>query len=181
MGAKTYRSRSMGLLLYPEDPTHVEALERVKAYPYGLIKHDMDKDEKGEILKPHWHVVLRLKNAVWNTALAKDLGISPQYIQQIRSEEAALEYLIHANEPEKYQYQISDVTGPLQRKLVDYLAKDDVPEGEKVLDMIKVLQEFPTMSIKEFAIYCAASGYWDVFRRSAIVFIKIIEEGRGRK
>jgi len=176
---KPYRSRKMGLLLYPEDASHVEALERLKAYPYALIKHDRDKGEDGVLLKAHWHVVLALKNAVWNTALAKELGISPQYIQQIRSEEAALEYLIHANEPDKYQYTISDVLGPLQKRLVDYLAKDDTPEANKVEDMLEAIRLSPAITVMEFATFCAVSGYWDVFRRAGGIFIAIINERNG--
>ena len=113
--AENFRSRKLGLLLYPDDESHVKALEKIRAYDYGLICHNRDVNkEDGEILKPHYHVVLSLKNAQWATAIAKELGITPNYIQQIRNEEAALAYLIHYNEDEeKQKYDVNEVHGPL--------------------------------------------------------------------
>jgi hypothetical protein len=164
-------------LLYPEDSTHVEALEKIKAYEYALILHDKDLDKDGNVKKPHYHVVLSLKNAQWCTAIAKELGITPNYIQQIRNEESALEYLIHFNDDSKHQYTVDDVKGSMQRKLVQYINKSDVSEGDKVGLMIEYIQSFGTkISITNFSKYCSQNGYWDVFRRSGTIFIKIIEE-----
>jgi len=174
---KKYRSRKHGLLLYPENDSHVLALEELKKYDYAMILHDRDCDEDGVVLKPHWHVVLSLKNAQWNSALAESLGITPNFIQQIRSEEASLEYLIHHNEPAKYQYAIDDVKGSLKRKLIDYIAKDEKSESEKVCELIQYISEYNgKLSTSQLARHCAQIGYWDVFRRSATIFLKILYE-----
>jgi len=175
--AENFRSRKLGLLLYPEDESHVQAIEKIKAYEYGLILHDRDTDENGEIIKPHYHVVLSLKNAQWATAIAKELGITPNYIQQIRNEESALEYLIHYNDNDKYKYEIDAVQGSLKRRLIEYINKSDTPESDKVAIMIQYVEENAnTLSVTKFSKFCAASGYWDVFRRSGAIFIKILEE-----
>ncbi len=174
---KAFRSRNMGLLLYPEDPSHEKAIELIKVYDYAMILHDKDIDEDGVIKKAHHHVVLRAKNAIWQTALAKELGITPNYIQQIRNEEAALEYLIHFNEEDKHQYDIECVKGPLKRKLIEYVNKDGKSEGEKVQELIDYIEsQKKVITITEFASYCAKSGYWDVFRRSAGIYTNIIRE-----
>lgn len=174
---ENFRSRKMGLLLYPDDVTHIKAIELIKSYQYAIILHDSDTDSNGEILKLHYHVVLHLKNAQWCTAIAKELGIKENYIQQIRNEEAALEYLIHYNDDDKYKYSVENVKGPLQKKLIEYINKSDVSESEKVVIMIEnIEQQQKYMTITEFAKYCASAGYWDVFRRSGTIFCKIIEE-----
>ena len=176
--AENFRSRKLGLLLYPEDESHVQALEKIKAYEYALILHDKDTDEDGVLKKPHYHVVLSLKNAQWATAIAKELGITPNYIQQIRNEEAALAYLIHYNEDEeKQKYDVDEVQGPLKRRLIDYINKSDTSESEKVSVMIRYVEENPNiMNVTKFSKYCAENGYWDVFRRAGSIFIKILEE-----
>lgn len=104
-----FRDRKFCLLLYPEDETHVKALEHIKRnYNYALICHNRDTDENGEIKKAHYHVVIRVdgQNAIWNTSLAKDLEITPNYIQRCRNLDRALMYLTHYNEADKMQYEI---------------------------------------------------------------------------
>lgn len=61
MSKVKYRSRNHMLLLYPEDPTHVMAMDIIKeSYEYLAIKHDKDiidaddieDDADAEIGKP---------------------------------------------------------------------------------------------------------------------------------
>jgi len=65
-----FRDRKFVAVLYPEDPTHAEAIEKLKqgGYNFAAILHDKDVyedgDHQGELKKPHWHIVLRFKNAV---------------------------------------------------------------------------------------------------------------------
>lgn len=172
---KPFRSRKMGLLLYPDNESHAAALQTLKMYPYALITHDKDVAEDGQLLKPHVHVVLVLKNAQWNTAIAKELEIEPRYIQQIRSEEAALEYLIHLNESTKHQYSVDEVQGPLKRKLVEYIAKQDCSESERAQEILKFIKTAKP-SITELSVWAATEGYWDILRRASTLFIKIAEE-----
>ena len=82
-----FRDRKFCAVLYPEDETHVAAIEKLKSggYNFAAILHDKDVYEdgehKGETKKPHWHVVVRFKNAVWNTANAKRVGIQAQRVR----------------------------------------------------------------------------------------------------
>lgn len=175
-----YRSRKHALLLYPDDSTHVHALEKIKtSYGYLAILHDKDLTEKGEKKKSHYHVVVNYKNATWNSAVSKDFGISENYIQQVRNEEAILEYLIHANEEGKYQYQLEEVFGSknLKEKLVKLIENEQVSEGDKVIELIEFIENADKyISVTSFAKYCARAGRWDIFRRSGSIFIKMIDE-----
>lgn len=175
---ENYRSRTFGLLLYPDDPTHVKALEEVKSYEYAYINHDKDIDEEGKLKKAHWHVVLTSKNAIWAIALSKSLGIKPNYIQKIRNFDSSLEYLLHLNEgEEKALYNIEEVKGPLKKRLIMIMNKGDKLEGEKVIELLDHIQsQGSKIRITNFARDCAKMGYWDVFRRSAMIYMKVIEE-----
>lgn len=175
---KNYRSRTFGLLLYPDDPSHVLALEEVKTFEHAYINHNKDLDEQGKVKKEHWHVVLTVKNAIWANALSKQLGIRMNYIQQIRNFESSLEYLLHLNEEEeKHHYDIDEVKGPLKKRLIMLMNKGDKTEGEKVIELLDHIQsQGSQIRISQFARDCALLGYWDVFRRSATIYLKIIEE-----
>ena len=184
-----YRSRSHMLLLYPDDATHMKALETIeKSYDYVGIIHNKDvwtqEDEKknpehvaGELKKEHYHIILRFKQAVWSTALSKELGIEEYYIQNIKRFENALQYLIHYNDNDKTQYSVDDVFGPLKSRLVESIVKVEMSEGEKVSFLIEYINEYDgVLSVTDFAYYCAKNGFWAEFRRSGAIFCKIIEE-----
>lgn len=177
-GIEKFRDRTLALLLYPEDGSHRSAIEKIKSsYDYAMILHDRDCDENGEIKKPHWHVILRFKNQQWNTSISKDLGVELNYIQKVKNFDNALQYLIHYNDSDKYQYDISEVKGNLKNRLKEKINIANKSEGEKVMELIKFIESFDNyLSVKELACFCAENGYWAEFRRSATIFIKILDE-----
>lgn len=184
-----YRARVHMLLLYPDNESHVEVLSKItKSYDYAGITHNRDtwtaEDEKknpehkqGELKKEHIHIVLRTPNATWNTAICKELGLDEKFCEQVKNIDRALQYLIHYNEPDKTQYSVDEVYGGLRIKLNESIQKQEKSEGEKVVDLIEYIEKQDTViGIKQFASYCAKNGYWSEFRRSATIFVKIIEE-----
>lgn len=175
-----YRSKKHLLLLYPGCAEHVAALEKLKAtYEHVGILHDKDIDESRAIKKPHWHIILITKNATWNTALAKELGVTANYVERVRSEEAACQYLVHNNEETKHHYDTNEIFGsPSALKMFDKAIEiGEVSEGEKVLELIDIIESSDKpLTMSAFARYCAANNRWDIFRRSASIFIKMIEE-----
>lgn len=177
-----YRSRTHMLLLYPDNEQHCKAVEQIKqSYDYAMILHDRDYftegENSGELKKAHWHIVLRFNQAVWNSAICKELGIETKFIEDVKKFDNALQYLIHYNDSDKAQYKIDDVQGNLKSRLKESINKNEKSEGEKVTELIEYIErQENTITIKNFASYCAKNGYWAEFRRSASIFIKIIDE-----
>ena len=175
-----FRDRKFRLLLYPEDETHAKALEHIRRnYDYALICHNRDPDENGEIKKAHYHVVIRVdgQNAIWNTSLAKDLEITPNYIRKCSNLDRALMYLIHYNEPDKVQYKVTEVSGTLVKRLKQAIAKDDKTEQEKVAELIEVINNVNGKIRFTDVVNCAlAKGYYDVIRRASGAFMKLVDE-----
>lgn len=180
---KAYKSRRHCLLLYPEDGTHVKALEYIERhYRYAYIKHDKDViEETGELKKEHWHVVVEFQNAKYNTAVAKEMGITDNYIQECRNIENALEYLIHYREETKHQYDIAEVKGDLRNKLIKYMNNDSRDEGEKTVELLDYIESYQgELSVTKVARKSAELGLWDVFRRASAIYIRIIDEHNSR-
>ena len=184
-----YRSRTHMILLYPENEEHQKALQKiVKSYDYVGILHNQDKwteeDEKknaehkaGTIKKSHYHIIVRFNQAVWSTAICKELGIQENYIENVKRFDNALQYLIHYNDNDKTQYALDDVFGPLKTRLVESINKLEKSEGEKVVELIEYIRNYDgTLSVTQFAHYCASNGYWSEFRRSGAIFTRIIDE-----
>lgn len=173
-----YRSRKFCFILYPlEDETHKKALEYIKLnYDYAMIVHDRDKNEQGEIKKSHTHVVISLPNAKWNTAIAKEIGLSENYFQKCKSLDNALEYLIHYNDDSKEQYSIDEVQGSLKKKLQKLILNDGKDESEKVEELLDYIDKIPSFIDEVFFIRLACSlGYYDVVRRSPTIFMRILD------
>lgn len=175
-----FRARNFCLVLYDDDPTHNQAIEKIKRYyEYALILHDKDfeKEDKDKIKKSHYHIVLKFKNAKWNTSLAEELGITPNYIEECRDLKRALLYLIHYNEPEKFQYNCDEIHGPLKKRIEIILDNDDKNENDKVLDLLKWINSFDcTITFNQFVEYSASCYKWDVVRRGGNLWINIINE-----
>ena len=179
------RKRNWTMLLYPEDPTHAAAMEKLAAggYKYVAILHDSDvwgegESEKyaaGEPKKEHWHVVLKFPQARWNTALADELGIAANYMEPCANFDAACLYLVHANNEDKHQYPPSALFGPLVPAVNKLLADDD--EGTRVLEIVKEIDACPgRASYRNLLVWACKNGYYGEFRRLGSGVVTLIQE-----
>lgn len=177
-----YRDRTHCLLLYPDDESHVKALQIIEhSYDYAMILHDRDIADNGESKKPHYHVLIRFKHATWSSAICSELGIHENYIEKPRSFNNALLYLIHFNDKEKAQYEVDEVKGPLKTRLQQEIAKVDKTENEKVMELFDFIDSLAEpLTVSAFSRYCASMGYWSEFRRSGAIFMRILEEHNQR-
>lgn len=172
-----YRSRNFALLLYPEDETHLTCIQLLEqgGYNYAAILHDKDtwsvsdpefdpaKHVDGEVKKEHFHVVIKFQNPKWSTGLAADLGIKENYIRDIKNLDKALLYLVHEGFPDKFQYDIEQVNGPLKVNLQKLLLDED--EGSRVLRIVEMIEESPSPSYREILIKACKAGLYGEFRR----------------
>lgn len=83
--------------------------EKVKLECIALIVHYLDKNDLNELVFPHVHLYGKYSDKRTITRIAKALGIKVQYIEFPKDknryfEENQLAYLIHAQQPDKYQY-----------------------------------------------------------------------------
>ena len=176
-----YRDRKFCAVLYPEDPSHAACIEKLNTggYNFAACLHDQDVYEdgehKGELKKAHWHVVMRFKNAVWNTALAKELGIEPNYLEECRNVDASLCYLVHYGNDEKAQYDYERVFGPLRLRLITLLA--DTDEGTRALNIVEIVDNSPGLiSFSELIRKCVAAGLYSDLRRMGSFAVGLIRE-----
>ena len=145
------RSRTIALELYPEDETHVKKLEFIKEhYTYAYILHNKDiweedvQDEqtkviihhKGEPKKEHWHVMLIFQNARSTDKIAKELELN--HVETCNFY-AYARYLIHLDQPTKYQYDPKEIITNCQMRIQNTLEKEiraEEQDAKILLDMI---------------------------------------------
>ena len=179
-GVKEVKARSFVGIWYPDDPSHVAALSHmIQNYKCAYILHDKDEDENGELKKPHWHVVFNIGSSSprYASGMAKEFQIESNYIQTCKNLNGALRYLIHNDDPDKYQYDIDDVKGDLKQRLKENMVNLEESEGERVVNLLDYIESrTEILTTQELSRYCAVNGYWDVFRRSGAIFLKCMEE-----
>lgn len=161
-----FRDRKFCLVLYPEDETHVACIQLLSlgGYNFAAILHDKDTDDDGNVKKAHWHIVLRFKNAVWNTSVAKELGIASNYMQKCNSLDGALLYLVHYGIEDKYQYDLEAVTGSLAIRLASLLS--DTDESTRALNIYDIIRNSPgIVTYTEVFEKACKSGLYGDFRR----------------
>lgn len=163
---KQDKSRHFMLLLYPDNPVHVKALDVVENWnnskrplQYALILHrsyDMDGEEvKEDAGKPHYHCVVSFDNPCYISALAKTLGLTTdigeadlQFIKVCHCLDKSLLYLTHTGYDDKEQYTPDDVRGTTallirQSKLYyDYLANKTVTVKDALLTFTEFAHTF---------------------------------------
>lgn len=171
------RSRTWRLMLYPDCDSHVQALEIIKEnYSCAYILHDKDT-ENDEIKKAHWHVVLTHPNAIWNTSLAEKLGIELNYMKKGDNIEKALEYLIHFNHMEKYQYSVDEVYGNLKVKLCECIEKGVKSESMRAIEIIEFIEsQDKYISITYLSKWVTEFGLWSDYRRGFSIIKEILNE-----
>ena len=107
-------------------------ISRIKNMTYikswAIITHDKDVLPNGELKPAHFHCVLTFTNAKTIKSIADGIGVEMQYVEKIRTTtKSARLYLVHRNDPEKYQYPPEDV-----RASFDYVSYvDDCPVKQK--------------------------------------------------
>lgn len=182
-----WKDRKFRLLLWQEDPSHIAAIEELKAagYKFAAILHDKDvwsEDDPelgdhipGELKKPHWHVVVKFQNPIWSSSLAKQLAIKECYIKDCKNTDGALLYLVHATHPDKYQYDLQEVFGELVPALGKLLADDD--EGARVLTLVGMIDDIQGIcTYRQVLIKACNAGLYGEFRRLGMGAKYLIDE-----
>lgn len=164
------RSRNWCLLLYPDDPTHEDAVNKLsKGYRFVGILHDKCKDDEGEQKKPHYHLVLRFPHPRWKTAVADELGIASNYLDPCRSLNGAYCYLVHDGLPDAYQYPHSLMFGPLYNEAVKSL-EHEKDQNQKILTILRMIDQSGKLDERKLLIMaCEAGLVGDVLRLGGLM------------
>lgn len=187
---KNVKGRYICGILYPDDNiNHKHALYIIQQkYDYLSICHDKDKyifdvlddngniiHKKGELKKPHYHILLHFSNPRYTNAVAKELQIEDNLLQKCSSADSYIIYLTHKDEPLKYQYDISDFSGTLINKVMRvYDTPVDLEsQFNCILDFIEANRG---ISYRELGRWCATYGYLSVFLKYQSYFKEIYYE-----
>lgn len=90
-----------------------------KTFSYYAVNHDKDVNKEGNPTPTHCHIVIQFGSNTRRSDIEKVLPFNT-HIDICKSVPGATQYLIHANNPEKYQYPVTDIrtNNPEQLKVL---------------------------------------------------------------
>lgn len=165
---KSIRSRQCIFVLYPE--SQQAQIDYCKEnLPCAWALHDKDVYEKdsdthktGDLKKPHVHFVCKFSNARHFTGIAKDIGVPVNVICKCNNLYKAYQYLWHANNPEKYQYDPS-IVGTHDFEVPSETYGLSADEDEQV----KIMLEMPVFKdIEDLTRWAYENGCWATYRKN---------------
>ena len=149
---------------------------------WAYILHDKDVREDGTLKEPHYHVLVWLKYSQESKHVAEWFGVQEQFVERVKSDVGALEYLTHANAPEKYQYDASDVVSSFDMQKAIETEKRRISDNARKDEIITGIDEG---TIREYNLYEHISiTEYDRFKKSienAFAFRKMRMKGVERK
>lgn len=160
--------RCFFILLYPENPEFEEQLETIieNAPSWAYTKHDKDVDDDNNIKKEHIHVVVYFDNPLTIEGCFRKFKdkIPTNRIEFCSSLKRGIRYLVHLDNPEKYQYPIESVVSNFDCST--YLVKK-TDEGGEALEIIAMIDEGKIRNISQLL---HSGKSWSVIRRNYSIF-----------
>lgn len=172
------RDRDFAFILYPEsaNPKWKQILSDLKL-PVFWVFHDKDMiidEETGEMVpkKPHYHVMLMFSNPRSENT-AKKISIrcgGNGHLEELITRRGYARYLIHIDDPEKYQYSPNDVVclGGADYNALSMTVTDiKKAEDDMLVDVISYCKSTNIIAYCQLIDYCIENKReWLSFLRS---------------
>lgn len=151
------RCRNFATVVYPESAPDgwVQKLDELHIAAFISPLHDRDIDADGKPKKPHWHVLVMF-SSVKTLQQAQEVineigGVGCQATNSLRG---YARYLIHADNPDKAQYNRVDVVslGGADYDTITHLPTDDM---KLIRDMMEYIRVNQIQYFSQFADICA--------------------------
>ena len=146
------------------------------------IRHDQDVKEDGELKKPHYHFVIKLKNPCTLSALAKRLEVNENMLEYVKNVNSSLKYLIHYGDDNKFQYEPRDVSSNsdvFKNRFLDLVTKD-IKESDKVLSIYEFINGVKKpINVNMLFKYVQKHNLWDAYRRNYAIIKDLTYQHNG--
>lgn len=161
------RTRNWTFVIYPEsvvsnwrdvlDDEHIQWVESPV--------HDKDTNSEGEIKKPHIHILLMYDGVKsYNQILEITQKINASAPQKCGSAKGLVRYMIHMDNPEKYQYSRADIIGHGGVDILDMLKPTSGSRYEMFKEMTEFILDNDIREYEELWIYAMQNRYDDWFQ-----------------
>lgn len=169
------QDRKWELVLYPDSNSYdVSAVlgDLVGVFDqWAYILHDSDVDVEGNPKKPHYHFYGKSADKLTASGIAYRVHVPESACRVVSSWKGALRYLVHADNPEKHQYNISDISANFS--LAGFLSVSDDMQAARIFAYITNTRCTSVTTLTGWAIQ---NGYYSGLRRGFAIFSLLLRE-----
>lgn len=180
------RGRNWAIIVYPDSaPENWETL--ISQEPIAISPlHDKDVNDNGEKKKSHYHVLFAYKgNKSFEQIDEIARSLHAPIPQRVNSLTGATRYLTHQDNPEKYQYDNSDIRVFGGFDLEGNLAMSSGDKRQILRDMIEFIDENNIIHLMDLTRYCmsdkAPAGWFEILTERNTLFLKELIKSNWQK
>ena len=157
MSSKIVKGRDWAFIVYPEsapgnwreilDETHMRWIESPL--------HDKDFNPDGTFKKPHWHVMLSADGPI--TLKAVEKIVEPLNVpkpQKVSSGRGLVRYMVHLDNPEKYQYSKDEIIGHCGADVESYFEMSKMNKTEVMKEIVVYINDNEIDNYADFLMHC---------------------------
>lgn len=168
------KSRMWACVIYPDDSNFKVYFDLLitNFSRYWFCEHDKDLDENGLLKKSHYHFLVDAQNAISSSAFIRRTHLEHGF-EAVRSKRAYIRYLIHADNPDKHQYDKSEIcTNALMD--IDKALNPELDADEFAILFFDWLESNQNASVKDAYQFALSVNAGKPFRASAYLYINIL-------
>lgn len=163
---KDERIRNWTFVLYPESaPADWRDILDAEFVPWVESPlHEMDTDPQGEIKKAHWHILL-LYDGKKSYEQIKQLtdSLNAPAPQKVSSAKGLVRYMLHLDNPDKFQYDRSLIVGHGGADVAEYLKPTSASRYILIREMIDYIRQNNVCEMKDLLYYSMENRFDDWF------------------
>lgn len=148
---------------------------------FAIAYHDKDVLENGTPKKPHYHLIMWFDREKSINQVAKMLSIEVNRVEWKADIYGTIQYLIHKNHPNKYQYLDSIIHTTIEN--IDEYLYPKKKEKTSETDDLRVIMSYIRNHIDNIRLYdiycfCIDNDCWSSYRRNYSIIKDILKEER---
>lgn len=161
---KDERTRNWTFVVYPESAPNdwAKIVNKLKVPWVRSPLHDKDCNPDGEIKKAHWHVIMFFSNKK-SFAQIKEItdSLNAPIPQKVENAKGMVRYLVHLDNPEKYQYDKSDIVSYCGADILKYLTSTGGDKLRAIAEMQEWIDENDCVEFSTLADYARRERFDD--------------------
>lgn len=184
---KNQRSRNWSFIIYPESVVEnwKEILEKLYLPTVISPLHDKDINPDGSSKKPHYHILLMFRGVKsYNQILEITEQLNATIPQLVHSAKGLVRYMAHLDNPDKAQYEISDIESLGGIDLSELLKPSSQDRYSMIREMLQFINDNQIVEFEDI-LYYAMNQKFDTWfpllcDNSAYVIDSAIKSKRNR-
>lgn len=177
------RTRNWNIIIYPESAPEdwPEKLDNLHVKWIQSPLHDSDLDPTGEKKKAHWHILLIFdSNKTFEQVKEITDMLNTVVPQKCNSVEGSVRYMIHIDNPDKYQYKREDI---IVHGNIDIHSYFDITLSQKyalIDEMAQFIIQYDVVEFMDLKAYAMAErpDWNEVLHGSSFEIVNLIKSRR---